>query len=244
MHVGADTRLSELVGTIDLVQRRRATRGRREPLILDCGEPVHAELVLIVPGHEVLHLIAPAGDLHPALATVPRADRGLARIHQNVVRGQAVDGTGIERPGDLDRVEQSALHDARLRRECIRQQMPPALVVRGIAVLVAQHAALGVDPPARPAGQSAFRRDPHDSVGGLRPVQSAGRGSLHDLEAGDVLGIDVVDAGRGLTTRVDRERLAAVLDANAVHVVDRLVAEGQARLAADANPRARADRAA
>src|SRR5204863_7752545 len=28
VHVGADTRLSELVGTIDLVRRRRATRGR------------------------------------------------------------------------------------------------------------------------------------------------------------------------------------------------------------------------
>src|SRR2546427_11708009 len=91
-------------------------------------------------------------------------------------------------------------------------------------------------PPACPPREPVPRGDPHDAVGGLRAIERTGRGSLHDLEARDLLGIEVVDAGRLLAAGVDRQRLAVVLDPNAIHVVNRLVAEREAGLAPDANP--------
>src|SRR2546428_12950628 len=104
-----------------------------------------------------------------------------------------------------------------------------------------QGAALGVRPPAGPAREPVLRSDPYHAVGGLGPVQGAGRGPFHDLEAGDVLRVEVVDAGGLLAAGVDRQRLAVVLDANAVHVVDRLRAERTACLAPGADGAAPAD---
>src|SRR5207247_9006398 len=120
--------------------------------------------------------------------------------------------------------------------------MPPAAIVCRIGVLVVQHAGLGVDPPTGVACEPVLRGDPDHAVGSLSAVQSAGGWPLHNLDVGDLLGIDVVDAGRLLAAGVHRQRLAVVLDANTVNVVDRFVAERQAGLTANADPGTRSDR--
>ena len=70
-------------------------------------------------------------------------------------------------------------------------------------------------------------------------VERCRRGALHDFDALDVVGLDVVHRQRALTRR-RRERSALAVDANAIHVHDRRIALRDAVRTAQANGATRA----
>src|SRR5262249_44398682 len=160
---------------------------------------------------------------------IPRADERLLRVHQHVERAEAVDGA---EPGAG--VLQPAL-------QCgVRRRVAPAEVVRGIAVLVVHHPAFGEQAPPRVTRDAVAGRDTHHPVRRLRTVQRAGGRPLDDLDVGDVLRVDVVDARGRLAAGADGERVVAALHADAIDVIDRLVGERETGLAANADARPRA----
>src|SRR3989441_4223044 len=87
------------------------------------------------------------------------------------------------------------------------------------------------------------RRDEDDPVRRARAVQRRRRRPAQHVDRGDVRDVEVVEAGRHLTSDVESVGIRALICAHAVHVQERRVGHEQARGAAIEQARARADRA-
>src|SRR2546422_835912 len=87
------------------------------------------------------------------------------------------------------------------------------------------------------------RRDQDDAVRRVRAVQRRRRRPAQHVDRGDVRDVEVVEAGRHLTSDVESVGIRALICAHAVHVQERRVGHEQARGAAIEQARARADRA-
>ena len=101
-------------------------------------------------------------------------------------------------------------------------------IAGAIGVLVLGDALFGIHVPARLPHGAAFRGDQHDPVGRLNAVERGRRRALHDLDVRDIVGIDVVDPGSGLATDIVGVVLRGRVDANPIHVVERLIGERDA----------------
>src|SRR5439155_5244572 len=90
-----------------------------------------------------------------------------------------------------------------------------------------------------------LRDDVDDAARRLRPVQSGRRRTLENLDALDLVRIEVVEAGdHARPERLDRDAARLlVVDAHAVHVEERLAGEREGADAADADARTAANHA-
>jgi hypothetical protein len=147
--------------------------------------------------------------------------------------------TGLEHPRPhvhLERLEGLQSRDPPVLGE------PVGLLLRAREARVVLVAILGVvgDPllelqrPARRAGDPLLGEDLDDAIGRLRAVERGRGRSLEHLDALDGGGIDVVEARRAAAALVQATHAAAVVDADPIHVDDRLLALRQAGAAADA----------
>src|SRR5262249_51575853 len=91
-----------------------------------------------------------------------------------------------------------------------------------------------VEGPAALSGRSRLCEYLNDAAGRFGSVQRRRRGALDDLDALDVVGLDVVD-GECALPRVRRERTGVAVDADAIDVHDRRVALRETVRAAQAN---------
>ena len=183
---------------------------------------------------EIAHLLRPTADLNAALGAISRGEWRAVGVAQQVA--------GIE------------LRDRALARHLLPGQTLPEgagriLALRVVLPRISRHvlavAILLEHVPLRSPGLRALRRYADDAISGLRPVQGGRRWPLHDLDALDFVGIDVVEKRRMPAADVHRavERRRARFDFDPVHVDEGVVRERRAAQSANSHARARADRA-
>ena len=150
---------------------------------------------------------------------------------------------GLERAVHLQRIEgphrvDGAHASRRLCQAARGARVGDRGVVRRPGRDVVQDATFDVAVPLRGPRPTALGADLDHSVRGVGAVQRGCGRSLDDFDRFDVLGADVVEPRRRLTTDADGGRRLArrpVFHANAVHDDDRLVRERQAARPADAD---------
>src|SRR5437867_3750045 len=150
---------------------------------------------------------------------------------------------GLERAVHLQRIEgphrvDGAHASRRLCQAARGARVGDGGVVRGPGRAVVQDATFDVAVPLRGPRPTALGADLDHSVRGVGAVKRGCGRSLDDFDRFDVLGADVVEPRRRLTTDADGGRRLArrpVFHANAVHDDDRLVRERQAARPADAD---------
>src|SRR5438034_146980 len=150
---------------------------------------------------------------------------------------------GLERAVHLQRIEGPHRVDgAHASRRLCQAARGARVGDRGVVRLagrdVVQDATFDVAVPLRGPRPTALGADLDHSVRGVGAVQRGCGRSLDDFDRFDVLGADVVEPRRRLTTDADGGRRLArrpVFHANAVHDDDRLVRERQAARPADAD---------
>ena len=119
-----------------------------------------------------------------------------------------------------------------------------APVIIRVCLDVIADALLGVGFPHCLAHVAALRGDDDDAVRRGRAIQCRRRGPLHNLDALDILGVEVVQPGNRLPAHVEADVVRAVGDTNAVHHEQGLVGQRNAAGAANADLRAGTNRAA
>src|SRR5690606_6814024 len=227
--IGPAGDVPDAAGDLDCVPRR----GRDvQPAV------VHLALVLALDARAVLQTargevadpVAAARDAQVVVLQVAGPpDRGNRALREEVVRtALAVLQPLVLQLDDVDRLDLAV--DLTVVHPQLVLRIPPlgALLHREVE--------------ARCSGRAPLRDDLDHPVRGLGAVQRGGRGALDDLDALDVVGIDVVPAGDGAGAEclADRAGRLRVVDADAVHVDERLVRKREASRAADADTAAAA----
>ena len=199
----------ERLGVGPLVSHGRAHGIQRPPSkIRHVNRP---QLVLQIPADEEAHLLRAAAGVHAVTVPVAQTIWRRCRIHQNVVRREAVQDT---RPLTL-------AHERAALQRATRRVVAPRCVRRRIFVSVTHGAALGVPRPARVAGAPFPRANDNDAVGRVRTVQRSGRGALHNLDIFDLVRIEVIEQASCCATRAETDRPGS--DPYPVNDVDRVV---------------------
>ena len=166
------------------------------------------------------------------------------RVVEQVVSGDAVLDAVLRirsRPGRLGEDALGSVGRARVvRRGRVGRAAPPATVGVGVRVVVRDGALLGVHIPSGLARRASLGGNRDHAVGGISAVQGRRRRTLHDIDGGDLVGGEIVDAAGRRTPDVAYRRGAVLADdPDTVDDVDRLVIERQAVGSADPHPRRR-----
>ncbi len=190
-------------------------RAQREPLR---PVPVHdAGFIIVGAGYEVAHRVRAAPQTR------------VVALHEAVVEDRAV---AVDA---LILVDVEAFQLIRLRVAPPAQARALLRVPHPVRAGGQRHVELGV------AGRAALGDDLHDAVRRFRAVQRRRRGSLDDLDAGDVVRVQVVQAAHAAAAPLTGAAARIAVHANAVDVDDRVRAEGQTGDAADLQRRSGAD---
>ena len=172
------------------------------------------------------------------LIAIARAERRGVLVARHVKRRHAVlhaDAGGHLAQGAEGRV---GIGRGGPRRGC-GARAPPG-VGRRVVVKIPHRGLLGVVRPLRLACDALLGRDDNHAVRRVGAVQGGRRGTAHDLDVLDLLGIEVAHAAGEGTAHAHRRRTRRALDANAVDEVDRVVRQRHRARAANADAHARA----
>ncbi len=228
-HEGAVERDVELVGGL-----RLHVRAEGEAIEIVVRE--RAGLLLVGERPEVVEGIVTAARAERILLVAPRAKRAAQRALHRVVAG-------------VDVARERLLHRPELSHHGIvdvREAAVPGEVVVIVEVVgdILQDALLGAEGEVVPTRLALFRLDHDDAGRRLRAVERGCGGTLHHLDAGDVLRVDVIEARDRLAVAEvvgAGSRSGLVAHADPVHVNERVVVLREAGGAADTDLRRAAD---
>src|SRR5262245_12819039 len=198
-----------------------------EAASLEVGQVERARLLFALAGQEVADGVRPGGYLRTKLIAVAVPDRRRVGVVCRRIDTETVQDAALRR-----HLDQRALAiRGRVRR------MAGDRVVPRIRVAVLEVSAFAVEIPARRARAALLGRDDDDAVCCIRTIERGGRRSLHDLDALDLLRIDVAHAARVAATGAIAIAANVARHPDPVDHVDGIVGEVERILAADANAR-------